>query len=183
MFRNIRPKVRVSMSGKETNDMSPAGMILSFLMAGLAITLAVLFSRNRHQQLLHQERMAALEKGVAVPVVEPQRPWSTRVYLLRGLIWSFSGLAVIACLAGLAAASHRTRTPTEIAWDAKQLSEAAEIPREEARKLVQKDADTNPRDMPQSVSLLGLIPLGVGLAYLVFYYTDESRKRAGLDRA
>jgi hypothetical protein len=163
--------------------MRPEVMLFCFMTVGLAITLTVLFSRNRQQQLLHQERMAALEKGVAVPLIQPQRPWSPRVYLLRGLIWSFSGAAVILCLLGLAAASHRTRTPTEIAWDAKQLSEAADISREEARKLVQKDADTHPRDMPPSVSLLGLIPLGVGLAYLVFYYTDESHKRVGLDRA
>ncbi len=128
--------------------------------------------------------MAALEKGVAVPLVQPQRPWSPRVYFLRGLIWSFSGAAVIVCLLGLAAASHRTWTPTEIAWDAKQLSETLDIPREEARKLVLlKDADTHPKEMPPSVSLLGLIPLAVGLAYLVFYYTDESHKRAQSERA
>jgi hypothetical protein len=158
-------------------------MMFCFLMVGLAITMTVLFSRSRQQQLLHQERMAALEKGVAVPLVEPQRPWSTRVYLLRGLIWSFSGVAVIVCLLGLAAASTRSWTPTEIAWQAKQLSEAADIPIQEARQLVQKDADTHPKEMPPSVSLLGLIPLGVGLAYLVFYYTDESHKRAESERA
>jgi cadmium resistance protein CadD (predicted permease) len=31
--------------------------------------------------------------------------------------------------------------------------------------------------MPLGIALLGVIPLAVGLAYLVFYFTDDSRKR------
>jgi len=42
--------------------------------------------------------------------------------------------------------------------------------------MAEKDQATEQRGMPFSVALLGLIPLGVGIAYLVFYYSDESRK-------
>jgi cadmium resistance protein CadD (predicted permease) len=31
--------------------------------------------------------------------------------------------------------------------------------------------------MPAGVALLGVVPLAVGLAYLVFHFTDESRKQ------
>jgi hypothetical protein len=116
--------------------MDPEFVMTAFIVVGLVITLAVLFGRSRNQQLLHQERMAALEKGVAV--VEP-RLWSTRVYLLRGLIWSFCGAALCICLFGLSTSNHTST----------------------------------------SVALLGLIPLSVGLAYLVFYFTGERRQAAG----
>jgi hypothetical protein len=33
------------------------------------------------------------------------------------------------------------------------------------------------RGLPAGVAVLGVVPLGVGLAYLVFYFTDDSRKR------
>jgi hypothetical protein len=159
--------------------MAPEFVMVSLMMTGLVITLVVLFSRSRKQQLAHEERMAALEKGVAVPPIEPQRPWSTRVYLLRGLIWSFCGAAVIVCLVALAAASHRPKSASELAFEAKQLSSMADISREEAKQLVEKDAGLHDKELPTGVALIGLIPLAVGLAYLVFYYTDDSRRRPG----
>ncbi len=153
---------------------------MSFLIgAGLFIVLAVLYTRARKQQLLHQERMAALEKGVAVPAPEPEQPFTARVYLLRGLIWSFCGTAIVVCLLGLAAARHRPQSAYDMAFEAKRLSDTAGISREEAQRIVEKDAASQVNGMPASVALLGLIPLSIGLAYLVFYYTGESRKPAG----
>ena len=156
-----------------------AVLMMVMTAAGLAIVFGVLFARNRTEQLLHLERMAAMEKGLAAPAYEPQRPWTPRVYLLRGLVWSFVGVAVIVGLLGLSAASRRPQTGSEMAWNAKTLSDSTGMSREEARQIVEKDAATRVIGMPSSVSLLGSIPLAVGLAYLVFYYSGERRREAG----
>ena len=50
---------------------------------------------------------------------------------------------------------------------------------EEAKQIIEKDRDTGRNGMPRSVALLGLIPLGVGLAYLVFYYAGDIRRSDG----
>jgi len=140
------------------------------------LILAALLMRNRQQYLLHQERMAALEKGAAVPVARALAPWSPRVYLLRGLIWSASGLAIMICLLGLAASSHRQESTESRMWRAKTLTASLAISMDQAQQIVDKDSASERQGMPFGIALLGLIPLGVGIAYLVFYYTDESRK-------
>src|ERR1039458_2969323 len=71
---------------------SAAGVYLCFILAALVGVVVVLYLRHGSLQMLHHERMAALEKGVPVPVARTLAPWSPRVYLLRGLIWSASGL-------------------------------------------------------------------------------------------
>lgn len=158
--------------------MTPAFGMSLVVVAGLILTLAILLSRNRKQQLLHVERMAALEKGVPVPVIEPARPWSPRVYLLRGLIWSFSGAALMICLLGLSASPRRPTTAYDRAVEAGRLSKMTGIPLAEAEQIVTRDRTLHDDGLPASVALLGLIPLGVGLAYLVFYYTGETRTPA-----
>ena len=166
------------MSGKEIGTMNNGTVAGLFVMTlGLVLTLALLFLRSRKQHLLHLERMAALEKGVALPVAPPERPWSTRVYLLRGLIWSFSGAALFLCLLGLSAA-RRPMSAVDRAMEAHYLSKNAGITMEQAGEIVQRDAGRETNGPPGSIALLGLLPLSVGLAYLVFYYTGE-RQKAG----
>jgi hypothetical protein len=152
--------------------------LLALLAAALSLVLVFLFMRNRRHQLLHIERMAALEKGVSLPAIQPERPWSPRVYLLRGLVWSFCGAALLICLLGLAAGSRRPESASGMAFEARRLSDEAGISREEAKQIVEKDAASHTIGLPPSVALLGLMPLAVGLAYLIFYYTGESPKRA-----
>jgi len=149
------------------------GLFLLFF--GLVLTLTLLFLRNRNQHLRHVERMAALEKGAPLPVANPERPWTTRVYLLRGLIWSFSGAALFLCLLGLSAA-RRPMSAVDRAMEAHYLSKNAGITMEQAGDIVQRDAGRETNGPPASIALLGLLPLSVGLAYLVFYYTGEREK-------
>ena len=40
------------------------------------LVLALLFTRNRQHYMLHQERMAALDKGTAIPLGPEPAPWS-----------------------------------------------------------------------------------------------------------
>src|SRR5262249_17891692 len=69
------------------------------MLSALALVLMLLWMRHRSQLMLHRERLAAIEKGTALPSAgrEPA-PWSPRVYLLRGMIWSFTGAALIVSL-------------------------------------------------------------------------------------
>src|SRR5690242_7121135 len=52
-----------------------------------------LLMRYRKAELRHRERMTAMEKGIALPAdpAPAKAPWSPRVYLLRGLMWLFTG--------------------------------------------------------------------------------------------
>ena len=67
---------------------------------GLAAVVMYLNYRKRKDvfTLYHQERMAALEKGVEVPPLpdsllsDEARPYNPRKHLLKGLAWLFVGL-------------------------------------------------------------------------------------------
>jgi hypothetical protein len=89
---------------------------------------------------------------------------------------SFCGVAVIVCLRGIAFASQRPESAESAAWQAKTLSRTLGIPLDQATRIIEKDQASHVKGMPAAVALLGTIPLDVGLAYLVFYYTDPSRK-------
>ena len=149
--------------------------ILAISIAALIIVLASLFLRHRQLQMLHKERLAALEKGITGPIGQTLAPRSPRVYLLRGLIWSFAGTALVIFLLGIAISSRRPETTEFETWLAKGLAESLNISPEEARQIVEKDRKWRQSGYPLTVALIGLIPVGVGVAYLVFYYTDTRR--------
>jgi hypothetical protein len=52
-----------------------------------------LYMRFRRRELQHKERMAAIEKGVTLPDLTDVET-GPRIYLLRGLIWLLSGIAL-----------------------------------------------------------------------------------------
>ena len=91
---------------------------------------------SRHRQLLqrvdlrHKERLVAMEKGLELPPESLDADVRRPRFLLRGLVWSFAGIAAYFSLRGLAGAEE---------------------------------------------SMLSLIPIAVGLAYLI-YYVGEGRK-------
>jgi hypothetical protein len=154
----------------------PVILFIFVLIAILVVIVMALYLRHRNLQMFHQERMAALEKGTAVPIGPTLAPWSPRVYLLRGLLWSFAGAALVISLLGIAASTRRPLTAENILFRAQYLAQSAKISPEEAKQIIEKDREARGQGMPSSVALFGLIPLAVGLAYLVFYYTGESRR-------
>jgi hypothetical protein len=160
-----------------------AGYFALVLVPTLVVILVMLYLRHRNMQMLHQERMAALEKGTTIPVGRALAPWSPRVYLLRGLLWSFVGAASMVCLLAIAASTHRPESAEVTLWRAKNIAQSLNVSSEEARQIAEKDREARAQGMPSSVALLGLIPLGAGLAYLVFYYTGESRRGKDGDSA
>lgn len=153
--------------------MRPETLFVFLLIAVLMIVLVALYSRYRNLQFFHQERMTAIEKGTPAPVGHMLAPWSPRVYLLRGLLWSFAGVALIISLIGIAASTHRPESAESILWRANSMARSLNISPDEAKQIAEKDARQN--GMPTSLCLLGLIPVGVGLAYLVFYYTGDKQ--------
>ena len=58
------------------------------------------------------------------------------VYLLRGLLWSFAGGALIICLLGIAISTHRPESEETIMYRAKGLAQGLNISTEEAKQIV-----------------------------------------------
>ena len=60
---------------------------------------SILYYRHKRAELVHQERMTAMEKGVALPVFEPltRSIDPVRRHLLFGMIWLFSGKGMFVC--------------------------------------------------------------------------------------
>ena len=154
---------------------------IAFVASALSVIIVRLILRHRGEQMRHQERMAALEKGVDVPLSAPL-PATSRVHLLRGLMWTFASLGIVIFLLGVSWSTQKPPYASDIAYRAHNLRSNLNIPLDEARKIAEQDVKSNNRGMPVGFALFGLVPLGVGLAYLSFYFTDESRKSADLAR-
>ena len=140
------------------------------VLAGGAVGLIYwsLLLRYRRRELQHKERLAALEKGVALPELHEERsgPWSPRVYLLRGMMWLFSGIAIMIVLGAISQATREPRSLEGRLYDVNRLKELGAS--EEQIREIQNDK--TPREgMPFAFAFLGLIPASVGLAYLIFY--------------
>jgi hypothetical protein len=115
---------------------------------GCSIAIVAIYTQYRHRKdafaLYHQERMAAIEKGIELPpapeglLSEEEKPAHPRRQLLKGLIWLFIGIGLMVAL-----------------W--------AESGRDEA--------------------WFGLIPAGIGLAYLIYYAVAGKREADLADAA
>jgi len=76
--------------------MGPDAIIATFVPTGFftataVIIFLVLHFRNNATQCRHQERMAAIEKGIELPP-EPATSLGPQAYLLRGLVWLAVGI-------------------------------------------------------------------------------------------
>jgi hypothetical protein len=118
------------------------------IVMSLSIPIWVVYWEYRKRKdtfaLLHQERMAAIEKGVEPPPLPAgflngdAKPSSPRRYLLKGLIWTFIGLAITGAL------------------------------------LCRGDS---------AEAMFGLIPTGIGLAYLIYYFAVGKKEAEALEAA
>jgi len=155
----------------------PAVVLVLMVAAAAVIIIWSLNFRYKRQQLRHQERMTAIEKGVAIPEEPPERPrapWSPRVYLLRGLVWLFSGIGLSTFLLGLSLSiGSRPETYEDRLWRANRLRSNG-VPEDQVKDFLNRNEHTG-RDFPEGVSLIGLIPIGVGLAYLIYYRSEEKK--------
>ena len=151
-------------------------MVLTVVVLVLSAVM-ILWSLNlrfKRRELQHKERLIALEKGVTL--VEPPRqtaPWSPQVYLLRGLIWLFSGIAITVAIFAISQTARKNTSPEVKLWRAATLRHQGAT--EDEVKMFLNSPQTYDSDIPAGLALLGLIPAGVGLAYLLFYRA-EGRK-------
>jgi hypothetical protein len=110
--------------------------IIAIIM-GIGAGIVGIISRHRQQlqrvELRHKERVVAMEKGLEPPPEPADDGVHRPRYLLKGLVWSFGGVAAYFPLASLAG---------------------------------------------EDESMLAMIPVAIGLAYLVFYFVQGRREEA-----
>ena len=153
-------------------------LILAILFLGVGRIMWSGYLNQKQREMHHRERMTALEKGVQLPPLPSvegtpgvgqrlasfyRETWATpQAYLRRGLIWFFLGLGVMGFLYGLSVSNVRERVPDWYYW----------VPQE---KRPVPPPTTRYSEPPVGWALLGLIPAGVGVAYILFY-AIEGRK-------
>jgi len=155
-----------------TDDPAVFVMVITVTFAVLSaiVIICALAFRHRRRELQHKERLAAIEKGAPLPAltdIEQRAPWTPRVYLLRGMMWLFSGIGLTLFLASLAA-STSSRSVEERVMAAQRLKERGAT--DEQVRAVQNDTSLAP-----GFSLIGLVPIGVGLAYLLTYRVENKK--------
>lgn len=110
------------------------------ILAAAAILIVGLKLRARRRELLHKERLAAIEKGIELPqaLLAESEAVGPNACLLRGLIWLFTGVAIVVFFLAVGSAEGNRHA--------------------------------------LAASALGLVPVGVGLAYLVIYRKTRSEQ-------
>jgi len=126
--------------------------------------------RYKKRELQHRERLAALEKGIAASELAVSTPpWTPRVYLLRGLMWLFAGFGLTVLLLGLSLSLQSEEPAASRAAQADYARQRGATP-DEVREILNDRSRSGP---PMGLALLGLIPMGVGLAYLITYRAER----------
>jgi len=147
------------------------------VLSAAAIIIWSLGLRYKRQQLRHQERMAALEKGAELPVERAEMapaPWSPRIYLLRGLVWLFTGIALSVFLFGISiSVGAHPETIEDRLFRAQNLRHNGAT-EDEVKQLINSKEPVR-KDFPEGFALIGLIPIGVGLAYIIYYRGEDKR--------
>jgi len=114
------------------------GLVATILSLSIPIVYIVTRSRRiKAMELVHAQRMAAIERGMEVPPAsldfgsDQKSPGRPRTALLPGLMWLFVGIAITAASFTV----HNEGPPM----------------------------------------FVGLIPMGIGLAYLIYYFVEERK--------
>jgi Domain of unknown function (DUF6249) len=154
--------------------MSTEAVMAIMVLSAAAIIIWSLGLRYKQKQLRHQERMAAIEKGADLPAEMAPAPWSPRIYLLRGLVWLFTGIALSVFLFGisLSVGAHQ-ETIEDRLFHAQNLRHEGAT-EDEIKQLINSKEPVR-KDFPEGFALIGLIPIGVGLAYIIYYRGEDKR--------
>jgi hypothetical protein len=151
--------------------MNPTVLVVTvFTFTAVVFGLGLTF-RFRAREMEHKQKLAAIEKGVEPPVAQ-SAPWTPRTYLLHGMIWLFVGIAAFLALAAIAITSRKEQ-PMESRLAAVNDARFRGATPEELQILLH--SPRNEEGIPIGLSLLGLIPIGVGLAYLIFYRVESKK--------
>ena len=143
-------------------------LITVFGFTAVAFGLALRF---RARELEHKRMIAAMEQGLEPPVARTA-PWTPRTYLLHGMIWLFAGLTSFIALTGIAITS-RHQQPWESRLAAVNDARRQGATPEEVQILLNSPRQED--GLPIAFGFLGFIPIGVGLAYLIFYRAESKK--------
>jgi hypothetical protein len=149
------------------------GFLILFLFLVTTVG-GILHFRHKRAELIHAERMTAMEKGVALPVFEPAMRSidPMRRNLLFGMIWLFSGAGLAIFLFALSATVPRSSLQDrQEAVEAMRKLGASD---QELRSVFNERARET-RAIPFGLGTVGFVPMGVGLAYLIFYGVERKR--------
>jgi hypothetical protein len=148
------------------------------LLCTVGLVAYALTLRYRQRELQHREWLAGIEKGVALPQLSGHEVsmGASRVYLLRGLIWLVCGVTMTLLLVSLWLTTGEHQTVYEHARQEERLKELG-YSREEIRGLLTPIGMRRGPGFPLGLSVAGLVPAGVGIAYLVFYRIETRRPR------
>lgn len=139
----------------------------------------ILHYRHKRAELIHAERMTAMEKGVALPVFEPATRSidPMRRNLLFGMIWLFSGMGLAFFLFALSTTTPNRHVGSPEA-SLETLRKLGASDDELRRAFYEHERDSN--GIPIGLGTVGSVPMGVGLAYLIFYAIERKRYNAAV---
>jgi len=145
----------------------------AFTFGAMGLVVYALYLRFRRRELQHKERMAAIEKGVALPDLTDVEA-GPRIYLLRGMMWLFGGIALSVFLMVFSATTQFPKSIEQRVQAGLRIQRMGGT----AEQIRDAQAETDrPERLPYTISLIGLIPAAVGLAYLIFYRAERTRSR------
>ena len=164
--------------------MRPEILLLVLMVGGLAFLTVLMILRHRLAVLRHQERLQVIERGGVLPSLDeerPKAPWSPRTYLLRGMMWLYIGIAITIMLGAISLSDSR---PMDLSYKVARVREMRDSgATEQQLQQYMHELDERRDGMPLGAATVGLIPIGVGLAYLMFYrketQTPDTPRDAG----
>jgi hypothetical protein len=170
---------RASLKGRMTDDALFALTFGSVLLAVTGLVAYFMTLRFRRREMQHREWMAAIEKGVPLPVLNGLETsmGGSRAYLLKGLVWLACGVTLMLFLSVWTSTGQPPPLETKVR-EAQALRELGYTD-QQIRGLVAPDQRARPI-FPIGLSLIGLVPAGIGVAYLVFYRSEQRRARKGV---
>jgi len=139
------------MDSKQVVFLVLAGFALAFL------TL-VLILRHRRDVLRHQERLQVIERGGVLPSLDeerPKAPWTPRAYLLRGMLWLYTGIAITIMLGAISVSVSRPPSMSSKVWQVKNLRDNGAT--EQQIQQYVREADNDREGLPLGAATIGLI--------------------------
>lgn len=149
-------------------------MLLVFIVGGLAFLLVLMILRHRRAVLRHHERLQVIERGGVLPSLDeerPKAPWTPRTYLLRGMMWLYTGIAITIMIGALSLSNSRPRDMSDKLARVRDLRNSGATEQQCQQYMRELDAERD--GMPLGAATVGLIPIGVGVAYLMFYRKEQ----------
>jgi hypothetical protein len=167
---------RRSLKVRMTDDALFALIFGSVLLAVTGLVAYFMTLRFRRREMQHREWMAAIEKGVPLPALNGLETsmGGSRAYLLKGLVWFACGAALMLFLSVWTSTGQPPSIETKVR-EAQQLRELGYTD-QQILGLTARLQGARPI-FPIGLSLIGLVPTGIGVAYLVFYRLESRRSR------